>query len=212
MNKSASTRGRRRQRGVAAIEMALLLPLLVAIALPVIDFARNIQAQMILINVSREGANLSSRASLTYPMQTIMSSLTATTPPLNMTANGMIYITEIVGTNNCDSNGNNCTGVVVAQYRWNGGNYFPASQLWSCASSGSGTSWATDGSGSCSGLPSAGSTSPSVALLQGQLSNGQTAYAVESFYTLTPLIGALNLGFGVTTPGLSPNLYAMAVF
>jgi hypothetical protein len=190
--------------------MALLLPLLVAITLPVIDFARNIQAQMILINVSREGANLSSRASLTFPMQTIMTSLTATTPPLNMTSYGMIYITEIVGTNNCDSNGNNCTGVVVAQYRWNGGNYYPASQLWNCGSSG--TSWATDGSGSCSGLPSAGSSSPAVALLQGQLSNGQTAYAVESFYYLPPLIGALNLGFGLTTPALAPNLYAMAVF
>jgi Flp pilus assembly protein TadG len=206
----AFRRGRRKQQGVAAIEMALLLPLLVAIALPVIDFGRNMQAQMILINVSREGANLSSRASLTFPMQTIMSSLTATTPPLNMAAYGMIYITEIVGTNNCDSNGNNCTGVVVAQYRWNGGNYDPASQLWNCGSSG--TSWATDGSGSCSGLPSAGSSSPSVALLQGQLSNGQTAYAVESFYYQPPLIGSLSLPFGLTTPSLAPNLYAMAVF
>jgi hypothetical protein len=96
------------------------------------------------INVSREGANLSSRAALTYPMQTIMSSLTSTTPPLNMSAHGMIYITEIMGNNNCDSSGNNCTGIVVAQYRWNGGNYAPASRLWNCGSSG--TNWATDGS------------------------------------------------------------------
>jgi len=165
---------------------------------------------MILINVSREGANLSSRAALTYPMQTIMSSLTSTTPPLNMSAHGMIYITEIMGNNNCDSSGNNCTGIVVAQYRWNGGNYAPASRLWNCGSSG--TNWATDGSGSCSGIPAAGTTSPAVNLLQGKLYNGQIAYAVEAFYLQTPLLGSLNLGGGIKTPALSPNLYAMTVF
>ncbi|MGQ7935193.1 TadE/TadG family type IV pilus assembly protein [Paraburkholderia sp. D1E] len=202
-------RSRHAARGIVSVEMALLLPMLVALALPVYDIARNIQAQMILINVSREGASLSSRASLTYPMQTIMSSLTSTTPPLNMDAHGMIYITEIMGNNNCDSNGNNCTGVVVAQYRWNGGNYFPASQLWSCGSSG--TRWATDGTGSCSGIPAAGTTSPVVNLLQGKLSDGQIAYAVETFYLQTPLIGSLNLG-SIKTPALSPNLYAMTVF
>ena len=206
----SSPRSRHATRGIVSVEMALLLPVLVALALPVYDIARNIQAQMILINVSREGASLSSRASLTYPMQTIMSSLTSTTPPLDMDAHGMIYITEIMGNNNCDSNGNNCTGVVVAQYRWNGGNYFPASQLWSCGSSG--TRWATDGSGSCSGIPAAGTKSPVVNLLQGKLSDGQIAYAVETFYLQTPLLGSLDLGNGVKTPALSPNLYAMTVF
>lgn len=211
MTKRTFVRGRRKQQGVAAVEMAILLPLLVLFALPVIDIARNVQAQMILINISREGANLSSRASLTFPMQTIMSSLTATTPPLNMSANGMIYITEIQGNNNCDSSGNNCTGVVVAQYRWVGGNYGSgASKLWNCGSSG--TSWATDGSGSCNNLPSPGTSSPAVALLQGQLSNGQTAYAVEAYYYQSPLIGALSLPFGMSTPALSPTLYAMTVF
>ncbi|MFM0733079.1 pilus assembly protein [Paraburkholderia sediminicola] len=209
MRTRSSRRSRHAARGIVSVEMALLLPMLVALALPVYDIARNIQAQMILINVSREGASLSSRASLTYPMQTIMSSLTSTTPPLNMDAHGMIYITEIMGNNNCDSNGNNCTGVVVAQYRWNGGNYFPASQLWSCGSSG--TRWATDGTGSCSGIPAAGTTSPVVNLLQGKLSDGQIAYAVETFYLQTPLIGSLNLG-SIKTPALSPNLYAMTVF
>ncbi|CAB3749933.1 TadE family protein [Paraburkholderia humisilvae] len=200
-----------RARGAAAIEMALLLPILVAVALPVVDFARNMQAQMILINVSREGANLASRASLTFPMQTIMSSLTMTTPPLNMTAHGMIYITQIIGNNNCDVNNNNCTGVVVAQYRWTSGNDTSASsKLWNCGSSG--TSWATDGTGSCAGLPSPGKTSPQVSLLQGQLSNGQIAYAVEAFYVQQPLIGGLNLGSILKTPALSPNLYAMTVF
>jgi Flp pilus assembly protein TadG len=206
-------KSRRKNSGVVSVELAILLPMLIALSLPVVDITRNIQAQMILINVSREGANLSSRASLTYPMQTIMSSLTATTPPLDMGTSGMIYITQIMGNNNCDANGNNCTGVVVAQYRWNGGNYFPSSKLWTCGSGGgTSTAWATDGSGSCSGLPSPGNKSPVVNLLQGKLSSGQIAYAVEAFYLQPPLIGALNLGSGITTPALSPNLYAMTVF
>ncbi|WNC93837.1 TadE/TadG family type IV pilus assembly protein [Paraburkholderia sp. FT54] len=208
--RTRSLRSRRASKGVVSVEMALLLPILLALALPAYDIARNIQAQMILINVSREGASLSSRASLTYPMQTIMSSLTATTPPLNMNAHGMIYITEIMGNNNCDSNGNNCTGVVVAQYRWNGGNYYPASQLWNCGNSG--TRWATDGTGSCGGIPAAGKTSPVVNLLQGKLADGQIAYVVEAFYQQTPLIGSVNLGGGIQTPALSPNLYSMTVF
>ena len=61
--RTRSLRSRRASKGIVTVEMALLLPIMVALALPVYDIARNIQAQMILINVSREGANLSSRAS-----------------------------------------------------------------------------------------------------------------------------------------------------
>jgi hypothetical protein len=200
----------RQSAGIVSVEFALLLPLLVALALPVCDIARDIQAQLILINLSREGANLSARASLTFPMQTIMSSLSATTPPLDMSTNGMIYITEIMGNNNCDANGNNCTGVVIAQYRWTGGNYYPASKLWSCGAGG--TTWATDGTGGCKGIPAPGTSSPAVTMLQSQLSDGQIAYVAEVFYVQPPLIGALNLGMGIATPALSPNLYAMTVF
>lgn len=201
---------RRRSSGVVSVELALLTPLLLGLSLPIYDVARNIQAQMILINVSREGANLASRASTVFPMQTIMNSLTATTPPLNMTSNGMIYITEIMGNNNCDANGNNCTGIVIGQWRWNNGGYHPSSGLWNCG--GGGTSWATDGSGACNGIPSAGTNSPAVQTLKGQLSDGQIAYVVEAFYSQPQLITPMALGRGVTTPSLSSNLYAMTVF
>ncbi|MGF6757030.1 TadE/TadG family type IV pilus assembly protein [Paraburkholderia sp. GAS42] len=209
--KSRAFAGRRRaSRGIVAIEMAMLMPLVIALTLPVFDFARNIQAQMILTNISREGANLASRALSTFPVQTIMSSLTATAPPLNMASNGMIYITVIVGNSNCDANGNHCSGVVTAQYEWTGGNYHPASKLWNCGSNGSG--WAQDGSGNCNNVPPLGANSPPVNLLQGQLWDGQVVYVVESFYLQQPFIGALNLGFGINTPALSPNLYAMTAF
>jgi hypothetical protein len=183
---------------------------LLGLSVPIYDVARNIQAQMILINVSREGANLASRASTVYSMQTIMNSLTATTPPLNMAASGMIYITEIMGNNNCDASGNNCTGVVIAQYRWDNGGYHPSSALWNCG--GGGTTWATDGTGACNGIPSPGANSPTVQTLNGQLSDGQVAYAVEAFYSQPQLIPSMSLSGGVVTPALSPNLYAMTVF
>lgn len=201
---------RRRTRGIVSIEFALLLPLLLGIALPLYDIARNVQAQMILINVSREGANLASRAAATYPMQTIMSSLAATTPPLSMSGSGMIYITQIMGSTGCDAKGNGCTGTVVAQWKWTGGgDGGAASKIWNCSTAG--TSWATDGSGSCNGL--GGKTPPQpVDLLKGKLSDGQIAYAVEAFYVQPPLVGAINLGGGITTPALSPNLYSMSVF
>lgn len=201
---------RRRQAGIASVELALLLPVLLGLSIPIYDVGRNIQAQMILINVSREGANLASRASTVYSMQTIMNSLTATTPPLNMAASGMIYITQIMGNNNCDANGNNCTGVVIAQYRWNNGGYHPSSGLWNCGSGG--TSWSTDGSGACNGIPSPGTNSPAVQTLKGQLSDGQVAYVVEAFYLQPQLIPSMTLGSGVKTLTLSPNLYAMTVF
>lgn len=201
---------RRRSAGIVSVELAILTPMLLGLSIPIFDVARNMQAQMILINISREGANLASRASTVYSMQTIMNSLAATTPPLNMTANGMIYITEVMGNNNCDANGNNCTGVVIAQYRWNNGGYHPSSALWNCG--GGGTSWATDGTGGCNGIPSPGPSSPAVQTLKGQLSDGQVAYVVEAFYFQKQLVPPLSLGAGVTTPTLSPNLYAMTVF
>jgi Flp pilus assembly protein TadG len=210
MKKRPSLKGRRHARGVVSVEFALLLPLLLGIALPLYDLARNIQAQMILINVSREGANLSARAASTYPMQTIMSSLAATTPPLDMSRSGMIVITQIMGSSGCDKNGNGCTGTVVGQWKWTGGgDGGAASKIWNCTVSG--TSWATDGSGACNGL--GGKTPPqTVDLLKGKLSDGQIAYAVEVFYLQPSLIGPVSLGGGITTPGLAPDLYSMSVF
>ena len=51
-------------RGGAAVEFLFCLPLLILLLLPVADLARVIQANMILTNISREGANLASRTSM----------------------------------------------------------------------------------------------------------------------------------------------------
>jgi Flp pilus assembly protein TadG len=205
-------KNRRAMAGIAAIEFVVLLPLLLLLAVPTYDLARNIQANMILVNLSREGANLALRASLTFPMETIMNDLAATTPPLDMVDHGMIYITEVMGDNeNCNAQGNNCTirNIVLAQYEWqpNGkqSSYAPTSAVWNCSSG----NWGSDGS--CSGIGT-GLAAPTANALTGQLMAGQIVYVVESYYQMQYVFGAANFGFGVSTPVLNPNLYSMNVF
>lgn len=81
MIKKLSMNRKKAYAGVAAVEFALFLPVLLLLALPMFDFARAIQANMILVNMSREGASLASRASLEYTSQQIIGSLASTSPP-----------------------------------------------------------------------------------------------------------------------------------
>jgi len=50
-------------QGQSLIELAILLPLLLMLVFGVIDYARAIQFNNILVAMSREGANLASRTS-----------------------------------------------------------------------------------------------------------------------------------------------------
>jgi Flp pilus assembly protein TadG len=50
--------GRNRDRGAAAVEFALLLPLLLLLVFGIIDFGRAINAQITLTQAAREGARL----------------------------------------------------------------------------------------------------------------------------------------------------------
>jgi Flp pilus assembly protein TadG len=81
--------------GQSFVELALVLPLLLLLALGVFDLSRAIQANNIISNMSREGANLASRA--TFPPQQIMSSLASTAQPLAMGTKGAMYMTKVTG-------------------------------------------------------------------------------------------------------------------
>jgi Flp pilus assembly protein TadG len=187
--------GRTAAAGLAALEFALLLPMLVLLGLMVIDFARALQAQLILINITREGASLAARAS-PYQTQTIMNSLAATTPPLDMPGNGMIYITEVMGKRENDGSISN---VVVNQYRWlGGGAYSPPSAAWSCGS------WTA---GKCT-VPN---PAPTANVMTGHLADGELIYAVEAFYRFSMFFGPRTLGSGITTPQIGPDLQAITV-
>lgn len=180
--------------GAAAVEFALILIMLMMLAFPVIDYARAIQANTILINITREGANQASRGSALSPVtsQTIMNSLAATAPPLNMARNGMLFITQIIGRNE----GGVVRNVVLRQYRWaNGGSFDQDSKVWTCPS------YAGDGSCMPSGAPTAD-------VLRDKLGDGDVAYVVEAFYKFDPLLTAGD--FGVAA--LPKNLYAITIF
>lgn len=46
------------QRGIAAVEMALILPLMIIMAFVIIDFGALIEARLIVANLAREGGVL----------------------------------------------------------------------------------------------------------------------------------------------------------
>jgi Flp pilus assembly protein TadG len=200
----------RRQRGIAAVEFALLLPLLVVLIIALVDVARAMQAQMILINLSREGANLASRGKLQLSenAQTIIGQVAASAPPLDMNKLGMIYITRIMG-----STSNGVTkSIVLEQYRWDDAannrgyrvsNYAPASKIWSCSN------WASGTAGSCV-VPS-GSLAPVVSMMSGQLVDGEIIYVVEVYYKFNMLFQTFTFG-SFATPTLATDFYSMTVF
>ena len=195
----------RRDRGLAAVEFALLLPILLVLLMGVIDIARALQANMILINLSREGANLASRGKLQLSEnhQAIIGQVAATAPPLDMNQRGMIYITRLMGAGT--------RTLVLEQYRWDdsknnlgfrASGYAPASKLWSCSN------WSTT-AGVCT-VPT-GTNAPSVSLLAGKLAEGEVIYAVETFYKFNMSFASFKVG-SVGTPTLGPDFYSMTVF
>ena len=127
--------------GVAVVEFALIISVLALLTLAVVDISRAIQAQIILISISREGASLAARSS-GLQMQQIMDALgDSATPGASLTrgllgpfnANGMIYITEVMGYQDTPTSA--VRNVVTAKYRWlGGGGYAPSSVVWNCGS------------------------------------------------------------------------------
>lgn len=201
---------RARRRGIAAVEFALLLPLLLVLLIALIDVARALQAQMIMINLSREAANLASRGKLQLSenAQTIIGQVAASAPPLDMNKLGMIYITRIMG-----STSNGVTrSIVLEQYRWDDAtsnrgyrvsNYAPQSKIWTCSS------WASGTAGTCV-VPS-GTLAPVVSMMSGQLLDGEIIYVVEVYYKFNMLFQTFTFG-SFATPTLATDFYSMTVF
>jgi hypothetical protein len=204
---------RRRGAGIAAVEFALWLPILVLVFAGVVDIARALQANVILVNLSREGANLASRGRLQLSdnAQTIIGQVAASAPPLDMNRRGMIYITRVMGL--ATSPGATTTrSIVLEQYRWDDvlnnrgyrvSNYGPTSKIWTCGN------WASGVVGTCA-VPS-GSTAPTVSLMSNQLADGEVIYVVETFYKFDMVVAPFSMGSSVTN-AIGPNLYSMTVF
>lgn len=197
----------RRQRGLAAVEFALLLPILLVLLFGVIDACRALQANIIVVNISREGANLVARGNtqLETGSQNIIYALMASAPPLNVNQQGMVYITRVMGV----VSNKVSTSVVVDQYRWDdpvrglgyrASGYLPASRVYGCAA------W---NAGACSAIGSG--NRPTVDTMSGKLADGEVIYVVETFYRYDMLLSSAGTA-ALQLPTYGPDLYSMTVF
>ena len=91
--KGDDSRGRRGETGVAAVELAFILPLVLIILLAIIDFARVFDARFVITNLAREGGSLASR-DLKSATDLILLLQTGASP-LDLQNSGKIYITKI---------------------------------------------------------------------------------------------------------------------
>jgi Flp pilus assembly protein TadG len=198
-----------RQRGIAAVEAALLLPLLMLLLFGMVDAARALQANIIITNISREGANLVARGNteLETGSQDIIYALMASASPLDVNSRGMVYITRVMGVS---SNGA-VRNAVLDQYRWDDAarslgarksNYQPASRIYNCRS------WNTS-TGKCSAFTSA--NRPTAPVLTGKLDDGEVVYVVETFYNYDMLFSGFASG-ALSLPDFGPDLYSFTVF
>jgi hypothetical protein len=204
-------RRRRRGAGLAAVEFALWLPILVLLVAGLVDIGRGVQANMILVNLSREGANLASRGKLQLSenAQVIIGQVATSGEPLDMNRRGMIYVTRVMGL----AGGGTTRSIVLEQYRWDDAannrgyrvsGYAPTSKIWSCGN------WTSSGvAGTC--LVPNGTNAPAVALMSGQLADGEVIYVVETFYKFDMIFSPFSLG-SVSTSTIGPDLYSMTVF
>lgn len=192
-------RGRRDCLGIAAVEFALLLPLLLLLALPLVDAARALQAQLILTNMAREGANLAARGPAPNEAHAaIFTAVTASAPPLNMSGNGVAYITIVTNMGTASDPSYRIT----EQYR-SGQPYAgaPGSRLWNACGE-----WQA---GRCASISSA--ASPLISIPAGTVGAGQQIFAMETFYNFNSFFGGWSVGPYVF-PVFGPHLYARSIF
>ncbi len=171
--------------GQSMIEFALIMPILLILLFAVLDLSRAILFNNILINMSREGANLASRTS--QNSQFIIDALTHTSAPLEISSRGIIFLSRVKGV---DSGSGTVISVVEEQYRSVTGDASLMSRVWLC------TTW--ESTGKCA-LPAA--VSARVVILPFTLDLGYEVHVVEAIYTYNPLTN-----FFLKT---SPQLYSV---
>ncbi|MEZ9131030.1 hypothetical protein BCV02_13925 [Vibrio breoganii] len=164
-----------KNQGLASVEMTFIVPVLLIIMVGIFELTQIIQANNIIISISREGANLISRNSSQTPEE-VMDVIASTSDPLNLNEDGIIYINLVVGRE--DSDGNALAPVLNQQYRWGNFGYAADSSTW-----GDCTTW----TGSDNGICDMGDTDPELANFPLQLDNGESVYVVEVIYRYSPI-------------------------
>lgn len=150
-------------RGLAAVEMVFVIPLLLLLGLGVLELSQLILAKNISTALAREGANLASRA-FADSDQEIMDALALSADPLDLSQDGVIYISVVVGDDDPYP-------YISEQHRWHDHGYSTSSRTW-----GRCPSW--DGNGACV-IPS---NKPRLANFPMTLEPGETVHIVEVMY------------------------------
>ncbi|MCG3150239.1 MAG: hypothetical protein PCFJNLEI_03720 [Verrucomicrobiae bacterium] len=90
---------RNRQAGQALVEFTFIAFMMVALLFGLIDFGRAVYERQILTNLTREGANLASRATdFTNTINAVM----LAAAPLQLNTKGRVIITSVIRTNNAN--------------------------------------------------------------------------------------------------------------
>jgi hypothetical protein len=92
-----------KEKGIATLELALILPILCVLAFAVIDFGSLVQARLVVTNVSREGGSLASRDFLINQAaidpakiaKDLLIMLQSSGSPLDLQTWGRIFVTQI---------------------------------------------------------------------------------------------------------------------
>lgn len=187
MRHTARLHKRLHSAGQSLIELALVLPILLVLCFGAAELSHAILFNNILINLSREGANLASRTTQSPPF--IIDVLSQTCAPLQMETQGMIFISRIKGV---DAGEGGVIAVIQEQHRAVQGDQTMLSRLWSCPQ------W--DVSGKCT-LPV--SIATRVVTLPFALGVGYEVQVVEAVYNYTPLT---NIFLAV-----APQLYSVTI-
>ena len=82
------------KKGVAALEFALILPLLSVMVFGIVDLGRLIQSHLIITNVSREGGSLASRGIKSG--NDLINMLQSSGTPLDLNGSGIIIMIQIL--------------------------------------------------------------------------------------------------------------------
>ena len=112
-----------RSRGVAAVEMVLVVPILLILGLGVVEITHAFLANNITVALSREGASLASR-SIAIDEQDIMDALAFSATPLDFYDDGVIYISVVVGEEDLDP-------YLAEQHKWINYGFESSSRVWS---------------------------------------------------------------------------------
>lgn len=160
-----------KHKGYAAVEMTLITPFMIVLIGGLIEVSQYLQANSILIGISREGANLVSRTSSNTPDE-IMTLVSRTSGNLDIGSDGVMYITLVTGQEDDDP-------YVSEQYIWSGSGLAHDSTTWDDCDSWTDSQCNID------------NPAPTLADFPIALDPNESVYVVEIHYEYSPLTSYL---------------------